>query len=316
MTRELDNPARDSKKDSAPSGADLQHFRLSRSISRSPGDQPASLVPAEQILALAMPISRLGPLERAGEKADEKAEKKKPADGDTISMAALIGTDKKPPEYQTPFMDAYEKSKADKKDGPNKSATLEATIDRLRTCPWFKDLKVKFDSKSGHADYDPATSTITINPDLPIPKQIEQFVHEAFHATHVGVWALYGKDKPLTEAEFLAHARKGEMGAYEAEIRVNQELTGKMDKGSPVTFAYLGESGKANMDLSKLYADKKLKGLEDFLWTAKPSGEGEPPYSTHYTKAYKPYKDNFQGAHDAVAGWDPKVKEVLEKDGY
>src|SRR5262249_2426730 len=107
-------------------------------------------------------------LDRAPEKEekpdDKPKEKKKPRDGQTIPLSELLT------DYQTPFIDAYDKSKSLKDGDAGKSPTLETVVDRMKACPWYGQLKVKFDSKAKNPDYDPATSTITINPNEPIEK--------------------------------------------------------------------------------------------------------------------------------------------------
>lgn len=249
------------------------------------------------------------------EKPDDKPkEKKKPKDGQTIPLSELLT------DYQTPFIDAYDKSKSLKDGDAGKSPTLETVIDRMKACPWYGQLKVKFDSKAKNPDYDPATSTITINPNEPIEKQIELFAHEGYHATNARLYKLYlDKDLPkggLAKKDYAEIMGDAEVGAFETEIKVHKELGHK----GTVSYKYVDKDDKKQeIDLAELYKDKGRAGLKTFILddarTRMEIGgkEGLYTYRQYYEAAHKSYADNFAANQGAIKGLGEKDPNWSEK---
>ena len=190
---------------------------------------------------------------------DKNTVKKPPKDGETIPFDKLLS------DYSTSFGDAYDRSKKAADDDPAKSKTLEETIDRIKRSPW--PIQVKFDSKIERPEYNSATSTITLSPKELAPKQIEQFVHEGYHATHQSLGKLFLSDKgKLSREEYVSIKNGEETSAFEAEIKVHQELTSKMPGSSPVVYRYVDKDNKRTLeDLSTLYSNKGKDGLSTFL---------------------------------------------------
>lgn len=293
----------------------FQQYLLDRSGRPSMAPEPGCLVPANFLLATAITAERTEPAKEAD---DKPKEKKKPKDGETIDFSKLLT------DYQTPFIDAYDKSKTLKDGDKGKSATLEAVIDRMKACPWFSQLKVKFDSKAKNPDYDPATSTITINPNEPIEKQIETFVHEGFHASNARLYKLYLDGKlpkgGLGQKEYAELMGDAEVGAFEAEVKVHKEL----GHAGAVSYKYVDKDDKkGDMDLAKLYADKGRVGLKAFILdeartTMTINGkEGLYTYRQYYEAAHTSYADNFDTNRKAIKGLgdsDPKWFEKSLKD--
>ncbi len=133
----------------------------------------------------------------------ERSEKKVPRDGIKPHLKEFLD------DYKSPVMDAYEHSKGLKNGEPGKSRTLEDIIDRLKDCPWLSKLFVKYDSKASNPEYDNFESTITLRPQ-DMARQIENFAHEGFHATHQFLSRLYDHGK-IGPEEFVNIFMNGEV---------------------------------------------------------------------------------------------------------
>ena len=228
--------------------------------------------------------------------------KLEPKDGQPVKLEAIIK------DYKTPFTEAFENSKQLKNGENGKLEMLEETMRRLHSVPWKEKLDVQFDPTARNPEYNPVSSVITINPKHGRERQIEEFVHEGFHATHQGIGALYiNKAKPASFDDYFKERANGEVGSFIAEIKVNAELKNP----KPVEFEHVvnGESVIAN--LSDVYKKHGEEGLRTFLLDAKPvlyNKQGiaqvdffqklrtNETYREHYEKSYKDYVNTFEEA--------------------
>lgn len=224
-----------------------------------------------------------------------------PTDGETVKLDTVLSA------YTTAFTEAYEYSSQLKPGSSGKLDMLEETIRRLQSVPWKDKLDVKFDPTAKNPEYDPVNSRITINTKHGYERQIEEFVHEAFHATHQGIGALYiNKAKPVSFEEYFHERTKGEVGSFIAEIKVNAE----MKNLRPVEFEHVVNGKAVNENLTALYRAKGEEGLRNFLLDARPplkvNGRAQldifqnlqtmESYDEHYANTYQTYKDTFERA--------------------
>lgn len=222
---------------------------------------------------------------------NRERQKPTPQDGQTISLKQLLE------DYKTPFMDTYERSKNLKDGEPGKSKTLEEVIDRLRNCPWADQIMIKFDSRAENTEYRNTDSTIIIRPQDPPEKQIENFAHEGYHATHQFLSKLYEHGKQ-TKQDFVDIWLQGEVNAMLTETRVFHELG---LKGNPPKFGYIHNSGKPDSINIEQYVQANGElGLREFLRTNQPEGRGAVPYGQHYADFYDSYILNFERNKPAV----------------
>lgn len=145
-------------------------------------------------------------------------ELKIPKHGDNPSLKQLMT------EYKTPFIDVYRWSKNLPYGAPGRSPTLETLVDRLQLCPWADQIRGKFDGAKSHPDYDPAESAITINPNDTSLKQMQDFAHESYHATHQKIAELYSQKGPLRKSDYVASKTEIEGRCFESEVKVTNEL--------------------------------------------------------------------------------------------
>jgi hypothetical protein len=278
-------------------------------------NQSDSIVPSSEQIAL-------------GEKDLEKGEKKKliPKDGDQLTLTQLME------EYKTPFIDAYERSKSLKDGQPGHSRTLEDSVKRLLACPWSDKIRIKFDENAPNPEYNPKKSTITINPNHSNMRQIEEFAHESYHATHQGIGAMYiNKPTAISREKYFDVRADEEVGSFLSEMKVNAELHG----AKPVEFEHV-VNGKAVME--NLSAFKDEASLRSFLLDARPvlykSGrpqfdifqklQGAGTYRQLYEGSYDDYANTFEeakpGAGAILQDYQKKNpgKSAVDfiKDGY
>ncbi len=214
----------------------------------------------------------------------------RPIDGQSMTLREALAV------FKTPFIDAYLQSKKLKDGESGKSKTLEEVIDRLKDCPWADMIHIKIDSKASNTEYDNLASTIIIRPQDTSGKQVENFAHEGFHATHQFLSKLYdyGIAKPNDfENIFL----KGEVDSMLTEVRVHHELG---LKGDPPRFNYQLNGHEEHVDIQKYVEEHGRHGLLEFLRTAQPAGVGAKPYGEHYSSFYERYKENFEKNKPAV----------------
>lgn len=229
----------------------------------------------------------------------------------------------------SPIIDAYRNSLASEVNNSDKSPTLEHVFIRLQNCPWSDEIKIVRNKSNEQKDYNPATMTIEIGGNLSVPRQIETFAHEAYHASHRDLFKLYlnpvliqNKNGVATLDEYRNARFGAEVKAFETEIKINQELTSKMGGSNPITMAVLKKSPLAGFqihgiwekdtvelpNLRKLYESQGISGLWRFLRDEKPvrlnangkairhgeSYETETSYGERYDKQYKDwYVPNF-----------------------
>ena len=236
------------------------------------------------------------------EKPTTTKQKLEPTEGPPIKLETVLS------DYKTPFTEAFERSKNLKPGEPGKLEMLEETMRRLESVPWKEKLDVIFNPRAKNPEYNPVGSVITINPKHGTQRQIEEFVHEGFHATHQGIGALYiNKPAAVSFDEYFDERSKGELGSFIAEIKVNAQLKNP----KPVEFEHVVNGVSKIANLSEIYNNHGEKGLRDFLLDAKPvlyndrgiaqvdlfqrlqTGE---TYREHYEKSYKTYVDTFQQA--------------------
>lgn len=223
--------------------------------------------------------------------ADKPHEKLIPKDGQTITLKQLLN------DYQTPFMDAYERSKHLKDGDPGKSKALEDVVDRLKDCPWADQIRIKFDSKADNTEYRNTDSTIIIRPQDPPDKQIENFAHEGYHATHQFLSKLYDHGK-LSKQDFVNTWLQGEVNSMLTEVKVFHELG---LTGEPPKFHYIRSDGKPDsIDVEQYAKEHGEQGLREFLRTNQPKGHNAVPYGQHYANFYGSYISNFDRNKPAV----------------
>jgi hypothetical protein len=215
-----------------------------------------------------------------------KEGKKAPKDGEAIPFKELLS------EYKTSFGDAYARSKMAADDDPAKSKTLEEAIKRLERS--INPVKVVF-SSNPETSFDFSKGIITIDSRQSASEQIETFVHEAYHATHQGLKALFMGDK-LSKEDFVKLKGNIEAECFEASIKVNQELTSKM--GSPsILFPYIKDGQRDFIDLAELYSKQGKAGLFNFIMDNKTDlavdGKIIPfTYRDHFSSQYAAYANN------------------------
>ncbi len=244
-----------------------------------------------------------------------KEGKKAPKDGEAIPLKELLT------DYKTSFGDAYARSKMAADDDPAKSKTLEEAIKRLERS--ISPIKVVFSSQA-EGSFTPSTGVIRIYSKESATKQIESFVHEAYHATHRGYKALYMGDK-ISKDEFVRLQGNIETECYEASIKVHQELTSKM--GSPVVlFPYKKDGQDHYVDLVELYDKKGKAGLFNFVMDTKSElavdGKMVPfsyrdQFSSEYDRQYANnvlFDRNAKSVRDAYNKY-PRWRELID-DGF
>lgn len=207
-----------------------------------------------------------------------------PIDGQTMTLHEALTV------FKTPFMDAYEHSRKLKNGEPGKSKTLEEVVDRLKECPWMDKIRIKFDSRAENPEYDDFNSTITIRPQDKPDRQIANFAHEGFHATHQFLSKLYDSGI-VSPKEFEDIWMKGEVDAMLTEAKVFLELG---LKGEPPRFDF-DHNGKLEFIYIQNYARAHGEsGLLEFLRNAQPTGRHAEPYGEHYSSFYSLYSSKFE----------------------
>lgn len=248
-------------------------------------------------------------------------EKLHPQDGMKVSFHDLLKS------YSTPFLDAYHKSKSLADNQPGKSKTLEQVIDRIRTCPWVGKIQVRFDSHAENPEYDREDSSITINPKAPAYRQIEQFAHEGFHATHQAIKSLYLNGKITDLDKYVEIKEELELGAFISEIRVHEELTRYMPGAKPVTYDWKSREGvrQPSADLTRLLREQNRAGLKDFLMnravTDMRIGGNRIPstYREYFIDSHSYYLKGFQQNVDRLNAWfklEPDAKKHIIDGDY
>jgi hypothetical protein len=184
-----------------------------------------------------------------------------PKDGDNLSLKQILT------DYKTPFIDAYHRSKQLSDGAPGKSQTLETLVDRLQACPWADKIRVKFDASVPNPEYDPRESTITINPKDSATKQLQDFTHESYHASHQKIAELYSPSGKLSSNDYGNLKGDIEAHCFESEVKVTDELR-KLDPSMPspmYAWATLDRTPQPNKDLCDLYNNGGFKGLKAFI---------------------------------------------------
>lgn len=244
-----------------------------------------------------------------------------PRDGQTWKLSDFLS------HAHSPITDAYELSKHLKEGQSGKSKTLEGLVDRLKECPWAGQIQINFDAHATHPEYDDSKSTITINPNDPPWKQLDNFAHESFHATHQGLRDLY-LNGPITDKQKYVQAWAGlEIGSFKAEIGVHNELSSHMPGAGDVLYKWADKDGKpqADMDLSKLYREKGEKGLYDFIMdqahtVMKIDGKFDlHTYRQYYESTHQAYLASFDRDKKHINSWlneQPKLKDMIERKDF
>jgi len=215
--------------------------------------------------------------------ADKPHEKLIPKDGDHLNLKQLLN------DYKTPFIDAYEQSRHLEDGEPGKSKTLEEVVDRLKACPWADQVFVDFKFKPDNPEYSNQKSTITIDTSDSPQKQIENFAHEAFHATHQFLSKQYDNGK-LSQKEFVDTWLNGEVSSMQVEAKVHQEL--KLSGEEP-KFKFVNDGQLGSIKVADFVKEHGEDGLKEFLRSHQPTGRNAEPYGQHYAKAYGDYLKFF-----------------------
>lgn len=210
-------------------------------------------------------------------------EKPTPKDGQTLTLKQLLE------DFKTPFIDAYERSKCLKDGQPGKSKTLEQVVGRLKAIPWSNDIRITFNSTAKNPEYREHSSRITINPTHSTYKQIEEFAHEAYHATHQFLSKVYGGGR-LDRQSYIDTYVRGEVDALLTETAVHREL----NLPGAITYSYYDQRGNIqNLDVSDCLRTNGAKSLFDVLYYAQPTNWHEKPYGVHYGENDNNYAKNF-----------------------
>lgn len=214
-----------------------------------------------------------------------------PKDGQKLTLNQLLH------EYKTPFIDAYKRSKELSVNSPGKSNTLEILVDRLKACPWSSEISFVFDSKIDNPEYDNAHNRVTIKPQDPPERQIENFVHEAFHASNQFLSRLYDNGI-VSRKDFVDTFILGEAQAMRAEVSVHKELK---HKSNPPKFAFIDSSGKHQyLDIGKHIQHFGIDGLMKSIRSVRPAGVNTISYEKHYDSYYDNYVKYFAGNKSLV----------------
>lgn len=169
---------------------------------------------------------------------------RKPKDGDSLTLKEFLD------DYDTPIGKAYNNSRQLEDGTPGKSKTLEHTIERLKACPWANEIRICFKNHPINPEYDDRQNRITVDLNAPPGRQIENFVHEAFHATHQFLYKQFMHGK-LSEKDYVNMWLDAEADSMLAETAVHKELE---LKGAPPRFSYSENSQTKEIDLQSYTA--------------------------------------------------------------
>lgn len=273
---------------------EMSEFQASRSAARVTGD-PTSLdfnsFPDIYGSGFDKLASRANESERNSFLiAENKHDKPVPPEGRPITLKQLLN------DYKTPIIDAYEHSKHLQDGQSGKSKTLEEVIDRLKACPWADKIRIVFKEHPNNPEYSNEASTITIDTADSAERQIENFAHEAFHATHQFLSSQYDNGK-LTQKQFVNQWISGEVDSMLAETRVHQELGLKTN--SPI-FKYVEDGQAKPLNIAEYVKEHGKGALHEFLRTHQPTGRDVKPYGAYYAGFYDAYIRNFELNQKAV----------------
>ena len=101
---------------------------------------------------------------------------------------------------------------------------------------------------------------------------------------------MYSGDK-LDKQTFGKTLVWGEVGSMVSEAKVHDEL--KLGSDKPQFFYKRADGKDDHIDISDYEKQHGIKGLYDFLDTAKPARTNQEPYGVYYQKNYKAYADRF-----------------------
>lgn len=138
-----------------------------------------------------------------------------------------------------------------------KSPTLSKLVEDLKKLPW--NVNIIFEESAKFQDYDPKTSTIHLGTKWNTERQIENFGHETYHATHQDLDLLYGKLEPVSKELFMAIKMDQEAGAFLAEFKVNRELGHKQ----AASYEYVEFDRVKTKQLSELIVYKSAGLIDD-----------------------------------------------------
>ena len=156
------------------------------------------------------------PLEQLAEKpVDRRPLREGPTIGKAVSITEFM-------ELDSPVGDAYRSKK---------SNTLTSLVSEMQKRPWT--VNAVFDNDSRFQDYDAFTNTIHLGTKWNDATKIDNFGHEAYHATHQDLDKLYGPTNHVGKQEYLKIKMGQEAGAFLTEFKVNQELGHK-----PTSYEY------------------------------------------------------------------------------
>ena len=227
----------------------------------------------------------------------------------------------------TAISDVYQHSLDLREGASGKSPTLEDAVARLQDCPWADKIRIKFDGSVKKPTYDEQNSTITINPNDSIAKQVETFVHEAYHASHQALAGRYGSDCAVTKDKFVRLMTKIEAQSFESEIRAHDELSSTLPGATPVTFKWTDLNGvpQPTKDLGDLYHKEGLEGLYRFVIDEAKTRmdiKGKTmlaTYRQYYVSCYGEYHSAFDAAKKQYQEWfanDPSARKKIEERNF
>lgn len=224
------------------------------------------------------------------------------SDANGIEIAAKIKRDAMPNNADvrmSDFLNRYDSEITKELDKPGKQQTLDDTVKRINECPWLDQLKVKFDPHANSTEYSVEHSLITFNPSNSQTIQLQNFVHEGYHATHQALGKLYLRDQPLSKDEYVNVQLGLEAGSMIAEIKLRHE----MGIGGYVGFKVEDSNGVRTLNVDDIYKTEGTAGVIKMLRDYKPYKN--PNYAEHYASFYGGY------ANDAKFQQNKKAAEQL-----
>lgn len=194
-----------------------------------------------------------------------------------------------------------------------KSVTLTKLVTEMNKRPWT--INAVYDKSANFQDYDAKDNTVHLGTKWAYEKKIDNFGHEAYHATHQDLDVLYGSKEPIERDNYLRLKMDQEAGAFLAEFKVNREFGHK-----PATSYEYAEGSKVkHKDIGELivYRDKTRTVIDEkaskeaigiFLsnhhspirnrngWAERDSWTGEihtSSYPKQHEESFKQYRQHF-----------------------
>lgn len=215
----------------------------------------------------------------------ERVEKAAAPEGCSISMSDFFD------RYISPLADAYHRSKCLPLGSEGKSTALESVVDRMKSLPWYGQLKVQIDTGTGNSRYDNEHNTLHIQRRSNKFLEVQEAGHESYHASHQLLSKLYDCGK-VSQSEFVRAYMHDEAESFVTEIKIRHELSGQHT--SAVEFVARGpKNERMPINLERSYANGGVAGLLEVLRNHQPFEQGQRNYVDLYSGYYAAYALNF-----------------------